>query len=92
MEDHVYPKILILLLNPRGGKPIESKIVNQARQINDNMPSHVIELAKKALKQENKDITKSTITVLGVSYKANISDTRLSPSKKIISQFSKKRL
>ena len=84
------PKDPYLLLNPRVGKPIESKIIHQARRINDNMPSHVIELAKKALKQQNKDITKSTIAVLGVSYKANISDTRLSPSEKIISQLVEK--
>lgn len=83
------PKDPYLLLNPQGGEPIESKIILQARKINDSMPFHVIDLVVKTLKEENKTLGKSTIVVLGVTYKKNISDTRLSPSKEIIDKLLK---
>ena len=83
------PKDPYLLLNPQGSEPIESKIILQARRINDSMPSHVVDLITRILKEENNELDKSTIVVLGVSYKKNISDTRFSPSKKIIEKLLK---
>jgi UDP-N-acetyl-D-mannosaminuronic acid dehydrogenase len=48
------------------------------------MPQHVVDLVIKTLNQNNKQIQNSTITILGVAYKANVSDTRNSPAEKII--------
>ena len=84
------PKDPYLLLNPQDGKKIDSEIILQARKINDNMPNHVTDLIEEALKNKNKDLGESTITILGVAYKANVSDTRFSPSKEIISNLIKK--
>lgn len=83
------PKDPYLLLNPQDQSQIDSKIILYSRQINDSMPLHVVELAKKALKSHGKDMTKSKIAVLGVAYKANVSDTRLSPAIEIIKQLQK---
>lgn len=83
------PKDSYLLLNPKGQTQIDSKIILYSRQINDSMPLHVVDLAKKALKRHGKDLTKSKIAVLGVAYKANVSDTRLSPAIEIIKQLQK---
>ncbi len=83
------PKDPYLLLNPQGKNPIDSKIILDSRKINDSMPYHVVELALGAIKELGKKTAESTILVLGVSYKANVSDTRFSPSKDIISQLSK---
>ena len=84
------PKDPYLLLNPEGSDPIQSKIILEARKINDYMPIHVIDLISKAIKEQNKRLEEATITVLGVAYKANVSDTRFSPSKEIISNLVKK--
>ena len=84
------PKDPYLLLNPQNGEPIESKIILQARKINDNMPSHVVDLVSRVLEEQNKQLDESTILVLGVAYKGNISDARFSPSKEIISNLLKK--
>ena len=48
------------------------------------MPQHVVDLISKTLTQNDKSIKDSTITVLGIAYKANVSDTRYSPAEKII--------
>jgi len=83
------PKDPYLLLNPQNGEPIESKIILQARKINDNMPSHVVDLISNLIEDQNKKLDESTILVLGVAYKGNISDARFSPSKEIISKLIK---
>ena len=84
------PKDPYLLLNPQNSEPIESTIISNSRKINDSMPFHIIELIQNSLKQNNKNIESSRITVLGVTYKANISDIRNSPANKIILELIKK--
>lgn len=83
------PKDPYLLLNPHGSELIDSKIILDSRKINDNMPYHVVNLIMKSLDAQNKPPTSSTVLVLGVAYKANVSDTRHSPAKDIISQLIK---
>ena len=80
------PKDPYLLLNPSNSDTISSKIIESARKTNDSMPNHVVEIAKSALARVDKSLSKSKITVLGVTYKANVSDVRLSPAKDIISK------
>lgn len=84
------PKDPYLLLNPQGNSKIDSKIILESRKINDSMPSHVVNLVTEALKVQNKKIAESTVLVLGVTYKGNVSDTRLSPAIDIISQLNKR--
>jgi len=79
------PKDPYLLLNPQGLAPINSTLISTSRKINDEMPHHVVKIVEKALSSKRIEISKSTLLVLGVAYKANVSDTRFSPAKKIIS-------
>ena len=60
------------------------KIVKEARKINENMPNHVVNLLSNALSESNTSLNNSTITLLGVSYKPNIHDVQIAPSKEII--------
>ncbi len=83
------PKDPYLLLNPQGKKPITSKIILESRKINDNMPYHVIDLIKAALDFHHRTLKDVTVLVLGVAYKANVSDTRFSPAAEIIAQLLK---
>lgn len=83
------PKDPHLLLNPQRNGKINSRIILESRKINDNMPYHVVNLVVDALKAQNKEITDSKVLILGVAYKANVSDTRLSPAREIISQLIK---
>ena len=60
------------------------KIVQTARKINENMPYHVITLLEDALSKIGKSVKNSTVTILGVSYKPNVHDIQLAPSREII--------
>ncbi len=60
------------------------KLVDVARKINEYMPSHVIELLSKSLKEKGLFGKEITVTILGVSYKPNVKDIQLSPAENII--------
>ncbi len=60
------------------------KLVETARKINENMPSHVIKLLINAFEEQNKPLSGSTILLLGVSYKPDVKDIQISPAENII--------
>ena len=60
------------------------KIVKYARKINENMPNHVVNLLSSALSESGIPLDNSTIAILGVSYKPNVRDVQIAPSKEII--------
>ena len=60
------------------------KIVKEARQVNESMPSHVVRLLSDAFSESSKSLDNSTIALLGVSYKPNVRDVQIAPSEKII--------
>jgi len=61
-------------------------LIETARKINDNMPTHIVNLTLQALKKTGKDVKTSKIAILGTAYKADIDDSRCSPSEPIIKQ------
>ena len=63
---------------------ISLKLVETARKINENMPSHVIKLLINAFEEQNKPLNGSTILLLGVSYKPDVKDIQISPAENII--------
>lgn len=60
------------------------KIIEIAREINEQMPYHTIELLESALKEAGKSFEGSTIAILGVSYKPNVRDIQLTPVEPIV--------
>ena len=59
-------------------------ITRAARNTNEYMSEHVVKLLTDALNQTNTDLNGATITLLGVSYKPNVNDVQIAPSKEII--------
>ena len=57
-----------------------ARLTSEARNINDSMPQFTYDLILKSVSH----IKNPKITVLGVSYKANVDDCREAPSEKII--------
>ena len=64
----------------------EENIVEMARRINDYMPRHVVKITIQALNNVGKNVGGCKIAVLGTAYKADVDDSRLSPSKPIVQQ------
>jgi UDP-N-acetyl-D-glucosamine dehydrogenase len=62
----------------------EPRFIELAGQINAGMPDYVVSKVNDALNEFKKSIKGSRILVLGVAYKANVSDTRESPAIDII--------
>jgi nucleotide sugar dehydrogenase len=60
------------------------RFVELAREINDSMPSFVSLRVTEALNEQQKSVSGARIVIAGVAYKANVGDTRESPSIPIV--------
>jgi len=85
---HCIPKDSWLLIAPLKGK-LETKIIPDARYINDSMPLHVAELLRNGLTESGKKLEGSEIAVLGYAYLPNSDDTRNSPSISLVTELQK---
>jgi len=61
-------------------------LIRLAREINDRMPDHAVELVSEALNDVGKTVRGSKIAVLGVSYKPGVKDIQLSPVERVVSR------
>ncbi|XVH33581.1 nucleotide sugar dehydrogenase (plasmid) [Haloferacaceae archaeon DSL9] len=59
---------------------VDSPLVRTAREVNDEMPSFVVECMQDQLDARGKDLEESTVLVLGLTYRAGVAETRASPS------------
>ena len=71
------------LLECARGVGLDLKLVRQAREINEGMPYHMIDLVKEALHKIGKPVEESKICILGLAYKADVDDTRGAPAETI---------
>ena len=62
------------------------RFIETSGEINDYMPVHTVNLAEYGLKKVGKKMRGAKVGVLGLTYKADISDTRESPAIKIIEE------
>lgn len=60
----------------------ELDLIATARSVNDSMTEFIIEL----LREELDELNESKIAILGVAYKGNVSDTRMSPGLRLARQ------
>jgi nucleotide sugar dehydrogenase len=67
-----------------GGKNGATSLIYQARQLNDSMPQHFIELVKDAFHEMQKSISGSHVAVLGYAMKGETDDTRNTPVRKLV--------
>lgn len=62
----------------------DHQFLKLARQINEDMPQYTVDILKQDLKKHHLDISGSSIAVLGLAYKKDVSDTRNSPALKTV--------
>jgi len=61
-----------------------ARFIELASEINTSMPAYVNDIIAEALNAERKAVNGSRVVVLGVAYKANVSDVRESPAIDVI--------
>ncbi|CAM3268479.1 nucleotide sugar dehydrogenase [Filibacter tadaridae] len=66
-----------------------TSMIESSMMVNDRMPEYCAERASKILNKEKKAMNGSNILVLGVAYKQDISDFRVSPAIKVIEELEK---
>ena len=76
------PFLLLYSVDLKGGS--SSKIIESSRELNDNMPLHIVEMVVDALRKAGKRIKNSRIAVLGSAYKAESDEGYNSPTEKIV--------
>lgn len=81
---HCIPVDPYYLIERAKASGFDHKFLKLAREINNSMPAYTIERLTLGLNEVRKSVRGSEIAVLGVSYKANVADTRESPSFEII--------
>jgi UDP-N-acetyl-D-mannosaminuronate dehydrogenase len=62
----------------------EPRFIDLATAVNAAMPGHVVSRIAEVLNRRRKSINGSRILIIGVAYKANVSDTRESPAVEIV--------
>ncbi len=82
----VYPRIVIES-SKNIGKSL--KILEFSRTINDNMPIKCVNDALELLKKNGKSPKGKKIAILGLGFRGEVTDTRLSPTFEVIKQFLK---
>jgi len=77
----VYPQFILDVANKMN---VLCEVTNISRAINDGMPSYCVRQAIKLLNFA--DLPNSTITILGLAFRGDVSDTRYSPTYSIIKE------
>lgn len=84
---HCLPKDTWLLrygLQTYGKRSVEPEMITLARNINDFMPYHMVQLTEEGLKESGKGLKGAKIAVLGVAYLEDSDDIRNTPATPII--------
>jgi UDP-N-acetyl-D-glucosamine dehydrogenase len=79
----VVPHFLAARLREYGYSP---QLIEAAHEINTRMPAYVVQKVADALNEESRAIKGTRLLLLGVAYKADVHDTRESPSFEVMRQ------
>lgn len=63
---------------------LETKFIELAGEINQDMPAHVVRRVMESLNDDCKALRGSSILIIGLAYKPNVDDVRESPAAEII--------
>src|SRR5581483_6573601 len=77
----VYPQFI---LHTADIQKVECNITRLGRNVNDSMPAYCVDQAVRLL--DGADVSRSTVALLGLAFRGGVSDTRLSPTYKVIEE------
>jgi len=82
----VYPQFI---LHSADFNKIECNITRLGRNVNDSMPAYCVDQAVKLL--DGQGVSQSTVALLGLAFRGGVSDTRLSPTYKVIEELKRRK-
>lgn len=68
----------------------EPRMIALADEVNEGMPQHVVDLVARALAAHDIALRDARVLLLGITYKPNVSDTRVSPAMHILQLLSER--
>lgn len=80
------PSYLSYTVNAKLGYPF--RLVELAQEVNNSMPQYVVSRAQEKLNEQMRSVNGSSVVLVGITYKANISDKRESPALEIAKRLS----
>lgn len=81
---HCIPVDPLYLSWKANAQGVDTQFIDLADRINRSMPEYVVQRVMELLNQKGIALSNSSVLVLGVTYKANVTDTRESPASDII--------
>lgn len=81
---HCIPVYPWFLINKAKELRVNSSLIRQARDLNESMPYHTVDLIIRCLNAHGNPIKGSRISFLGISFRADVKETRFAPSLQIL--------
>lgn len=63
---------------------VPARLIRTAREVNESMPFHVLDIIRDALESAGQDLAGSRVGVLGVAYKGDVADARETPTRPLV--------
>lgn len=80
------PSYLSYTVNAKLGYPF--RLVELAQEVNNSMPQYVVSRVQEKLNEKKLAVNGASVVLIGITYKANISDKRESPAREIARRLS----
>ncbi len=81
---HCIPVYPWFFINKAKELKVNSNLIRQARELNESMPNHTVDLIIRCLNAQGKSIKGSHISFLGISFRADVKETRFAASLQIL--------
>ncbi|BAM69999.1 UDP-N-acetyl-D-mannosaminuronic acid dehydrogenase [Methanothermobacter sp. CaT2] len=65
-------------------KGVPARLIRTAREVNESMPLHVLEIVRETLESRGKALKGSNVGILGVAYKGDVADARETPTRPLV--------
>jgi len=80
---HCIPVYPYFIINHKELEGLDLHLMKTARQINEHMPHHIIELLEDCLKELKLDYADLIITIMGLAFRGDVKEFRNSPTLKV---------
>lgn len=60
-----------------------SRLIEAAEQVNRGMPEYLVQRCEQLLRSHGRELSDTKVLLLGVTYKANVADTRMTPATEV---------